>query len=353
MLDEPFPEALCLNPMTIEDANGVTDKDEIIENQRNLPITAVAEVICRLPPSHEQFTVMPQDVLEKQQNFVSPHKGRVRWTISDTLTLINAKQLEKNVHSVDGVVKRTKSALEKWKQISLQCQKSGLRRNGTQCRDRWEHIIPDYKKIRDYERNTPPGHMSFWNMMAKERMDKKLPTNYSKEIYEAIENYFGQNQSGSPADMIIDTSASDHRPFDECHFPVKNSPPQDNGSLESPFQSVSENSFDRCQQYAGKRPKMVLDTADVVETLIENNKMLVSNLKMAEEGRMKRHERYCSMFERRMEMDEKFLNHHAMNMQRVINVEEQKVKAQRDLVSALNTIGQAMLKICESVDKQV
>lgn len=353
MLAEPFPEALCLTSMTIEDANGVTNKDEVVDDQLSQPITAVAEVICRLPSSHEQCMIMTQDALEKQQNFVSHHKGRVRWSNSDTLILINAKQLEKYMHTTDGVIKRTKSAIEKWKQISVQCQKNGLERTATQCRDRWEHIIPDYKKIRHYERSIPPGHDSFWNMTAKERSEKKLPTNYAKETYEALEKYFGQNESSSPADMIIDTSASDHRAFDEYHVPMKNSPQQVNASLESPFQSVSDSSPDRGNQFTGKKQKVDLDTAAIVVSLVENNKMLISNMKMAEEGRMKRHERYCRMFEEKMEMDEKYLNHHAMNMQRVINVEEQKVKAQHDLVSALNTIGQAMVKICKSIDKQV
>lgn len=68
---------------------------------------------------------------------------------------------------------------------------------------------------------------------------------------------------------------------------------------------------------------------------------------------MKCHERYCNMFELRMKMDEKHLNHHAMSMQKMIIVEEQKLKAQCDLVLGLNNIGQAMLKICEPVDMKV
>lgn len=35
-----------------------------------------------------------------------------------TLTLVNAKKLEKNVHSIDGVINRKKLAIEKWRLIS-------------------------------------------------------------------------------------------------------------------------------------------------------------------------------------------------------------------------------------------
>eukprot|EP01018_Ginkgo_biloba_P019465 Gb_05266 [translate_table: standard] len=354
MLAEPFSEGLCIPPMGTEDTNGVINKDEITEHQPCQAITAVAEVICGLPSSHEQKPITPRDVRGKRKLVVSEHKGsRVRWTSSDTLILVNAKLIEKNMHATGGAMKRTKSAIEKWRTISAHCHENGLDRNATQCRDRWKHILPDFKKIRHYERNIPPGHASYWNMTAKERMDKRLPTNYTKELFEAMGKHFGQNRGNDAGDMVIDTSASDHGTFEDCHVPGKNVPLHENTMPETPLQSPGDTSTDRDKQFSGKRRKIVSKTAGIKATLSENNKMIISNLKLAEEGRMKRHEKYCNMFERRMEMDEKYLNHHAMNVQRMISVEEQKVKAQHDLVSALNTIGQAMLKICESLDTKV
>jgi hypothetical protein len=348
MLAEPFSEGLCIPPMGPDDPNGVIHKDEISEQQPNHPMTTVAEVICCLPSSQDPRDVTPHEVRGKRK-LSSEHKGRVRWTSSDTLVLVNAKLVEKNMHSAGGAIKRTKSAIEKWRTISAHCHDNGLDRNATQCRDRWKHILPDYKKIRHYERNILPGHVSYWSMTPKERMDKRLPTNYTKELYDAMNKHFGQ-KGNDVGDMIIDTSASDHGTFEDCLTPAKNVIMHENSMPETPLQSPGDTSSDRDKQYPGKKRKAASKSAGIKATLSENNKMIISNLKMAEEGRMKRHEKYCNLFERRMEMDEKYLNHHAMNVQRMINVEEQKVKAQRDLVSALNTIGQAMLKICESLD---
>lgn len=52
---------------------------------------------------------------------------------SDIIILISAKQFEKNMYSTDDVIKRTKSAIEKWKAIAAQYQKNGLNCNTTQC----------------------------------------------------------------------------------------------------------------------------------------------------------------------------------------------------------------------------
>jgi hypothetical protein len=50
----------------------------------------------------------------------------------------------------------------------------------------------------------------------------------------------------------------------------------------------------------------VFKNTHILGTLIENN-MIISYQKLAEEGQMKCHERYCNMFELRMKMDEKHL----------------------------------------------
>ena len=101
MLAEPFSEGLCIPPMGPDDPNGVIHKDEISEQQSNHPMTTVAEVICGLPSSQEQRDAIPQEVRGKRK-LSSEHKGRVRWTSSDTLVLVNAKLVEKNMHSGGG-----------------------------------------------------------------------------------------------------------------------------------------------------------------------------------------------------------------------------------------------------------
>jgi hypothetical protein len=46
------------------------------------------------------------------------------------------------------------------------------------------------------------------------RIDKKLPANFTKEIFYAMEKHFGQNRTIHPGDMVIDTSASNYGAFE-------------------------------------------------------------------------------------------------------------------------------------------
>jgi len=94
-------------------------------------------------------------------------------------------------------------------------------------------------------------------------------------------------------------------------------------------------------------------TSGIKSTLVENNKKIIYNLKLSEQGHLKQHDKYCSMFEQQMEIDEKYLKDHILSVQRMIYIEEEKVKAQHELITALNNIVQAMFKICETLGKKV
>ncbi|GLJ44440.1 hypothetical protein SUGI_0932180 [Cryptomeria japonica] len=302
-----------------------------------------------IPHNHEVTTAEVHDAipLSELQTTVQKKqpKGRVRWTIEETLTLINAKEVEKNLPSPGGFMKQTKSAIEKWRNTSVQCYSNGLNRTATQCRDRWDHIQPDYKKIRHYERSILSEQESYWNMTTKERIDKKLPANFTREIFDAMEKHFGQNRTVHPGDMVIDTSASDYGALEEHDAVAGSIPLQKNTKLETPFENGGDASIDTENQFAGKKRKANPATTGIRSTLTENNRQTISYLKVAEQGHIKRHEKYCSMVEQQMEIDEKYLKDHTLNVQRMIYVEERKVKAQQELITALNNIGQAMLKI--------
>lgn len=125
-------------------------------------------------------------------------------------------------------------------------------------------------------------------MVVKERMDKDLPTDYTEEIYEAMERYFGQNQGTNRADMIIDMSAADPRTFGESHVYA---------SLDSHLRAIVIAPLIEITKICRKESYIVLKNTDILGSLIKNNKTIISYLKLAEEGQMNFHERYCSMFE--------------------------------------------------------
>ncbi|KAK9145233.1 hypothetical protein Sjap_005136 [Stephania japonica] len=75
------------------------------------------------------------------------------------------------------------------------------------CNDKWDNLMRDYKKVRDYERRVlvsggdggdhdstsqqeekqqQQQHGSYWKLEKHERKDRNLPTNMLPQIYEAL-----------------------------------------------------------------------------------------------------------------------------------------------------------------------
>jgi len=84
--------------------------------------------------------------------------------------------------------------------------------------------------------------------------------------------------------------------FEDCLTPTKNVIIHQNTMPETPLQSPGDTSTDKDKQYPRKKRKSSSKIAGIKATLSENNKMIISNLKMAKEGRMKHHENFviCS-----------------------------------------------------------
>eukprot|EP01018_Ginkgo_biloba_P035615 Gb_00729 [translate_table: standard] len=165
-----------------------------------------------------QSTRVPQAStnLAKGQGSSSQQRvNRARWSVVETLILIDAKRSEKDLYNTSGVMRKTKSSSEKWQDISIYCQANALEQTATQCKDRWEHIQPDYKKINDYERNIPSSHDSYWQMTSVDRTLKKLPSKYNEDIFQAMENNFGQDRTINPGNLVEDTSATDFGAFED------------------------------------------------------------------------------------------------------------------------------------------
>eukprot|EP01018_Ginkgo_biloba_P027648 Gb_16160 [translate_table: standard] len=131
-------------------------------------------------------------------------------------------------------------------------------------------------------------------MTSGERIAKKLPSNYIEEIFEAMEKSFGYDQAINPGDITVDTSVTNY------------------GASEEPFTLVENIHYRRAQalryqanvqlnekekQSTGKNHKTMSKTIGIKDAMTENNKLIISTLELAKEGRMKHHERDCVLFE--------------------------------------------------------
>eukprot|EP01018_Ginkgo_biloba_P023653 Gb_13948 [translate_table: standard] len=326
----PIPQCSSFRPFsellseTNEEANEEFQclNDDIISQQ------SPESVPCTLFDSEMQsVNIMHSDFLENQstrvpQAFTNLAKGhgsssqqrvnRARWSVAKTLILIDAKRREKDLYNTSGVMRKTKSSSEKWQDISIYYQANALERTATQCKDRWEHIQPDYKKINDYERNIPSGHDSYWQMTSVDRTLKKLPSKYNEDIFQAMENNFGQDRTINPGNLVEDTSTIDFGEFEDQLDPASH-------GIRIPEESNDNNddiSVEGDKQSTGKKRQSISKMSGVKATLIESNKMIIHSLDMAEEWRTKRHESIeAAQMERhnqKMEMDDKIFSDHAV-----------------------------------------
>ncbi|XP_062096012.1 uncharacterized protein LOC133801775 isoform X2 [Humulus lupulus] len=128
------------------------------------------------------------------------------WTVSETMILIEAKKMDderrmKRITGNDNDQARSsgsttptsnKPAELRWKWVEDYCWRKGCSRSQNQCNDKWDNLMRDYKKVRDYERKIAEKSagggedQSYWKIEKNERKERNLPTNMLPQIYEAL-----------------------------------------------------------------------------------------------------------------------------------------------------------------------
>ncbi|XP_068655077.1 uncharacterized protein [Aristolochia californica] len=111
------------------------------------------------------------------------------WTLHETLVLISAKKMddERRLNRGSEREGRSKPTEQRWKWVEDYCWKNGCFRSQNQCNDKWDNLMRDYKKVREYERRVSEGGgISYWKMEKHERKERNLPTNLFPQIFEAL-----------------------------------------------------------------------------------------------------------------------------------------------------------------------
>ncbi|XP_011001296.1 PREDICTED: protein enabled homolog isoform X2 [Populus euphratica] len=113
------------------------------------------------------------------------------WTVSETMVLIEAKRMddERRMKRSDSAEGRSKPTELRWKWVEDYCWKQECLRSQNQCNDKWDNLMRDYKKVRDYERKiaeTGERNGSYWKLEKNERKERNLPSNMLPQIYEEL-----------------------------------------------------------------------------------------------------------------------------------------------------------------------
>ncbi|KAL2633572.1 hypothetical protein R1flu_005051 [Riccia fluitans] len=120
----------------------------------------------------------------------SSNKKRSRsapWTVSEMLTLIEAKKEERErcqVYKLQGV---KLPAAEKWRIVATHMETKDMGRSGSQCQDKWENMMKDYKAVREWQYiMNPTGKNYFKEMTNKERKDASLPPQMDEVVFYSL-----------------------------------------------------------------------------------------------------------------------------------------------------------------------
>jgi hypothetical protein len=140
------------------------------------------------------------------------HKLRgPNWTEKEMLVLIGQKRLE-----WDGRHNCSQPSLAKfvygttaWKQVLAGCMSVvGFQtRDADQLTNKWDGLIKDYKKLKDYVEGTGSAH--WWGMNREEKRDlcktRKLPLEFSESMYNEMEGFVGKRQIFGRAADVVDS----------------------------------------------------------------------------------------------------------------------------------------------------
>jgi hypothetical protein len=134
-------------------------------------------------PNQQQLQLALAEVQVKPEDR-EYRKGN--WTLHETVTLIAAKKLDDQRRLKGSEKEKSRPAELRWKWVENYCWKNGCQRSQNQCNDKWDNLLRDYKKVRDYESRYPPEPISYWQMEKHERKEKGLPSNLLQQVYQAL-----------------------------------------------------------------------------------------------------------------------------------------------------------------------
>lgn len=151
-------------------------------------------------------TLTPEEMDEgvREKLSASPKAKRIaspRWSKHETLVMIEAKRKhELELQKANGLKGRPQQLTDfnKWDLVSASCRAVGIDRDGKMCRKRWFNLLTEFKKIRDWCKTNRVE--DFWNMSGDERREKKLPTGFDQEVYQAMETF--DNPGGLLPDVL-------------------------------------------------------------------------------------------------------------------------------------------------------
>lgn len=230
------------------------------------------------------------------------------WTLNETMILIEAKQMDDERRMKRNIGEssesRTKPAELRWKWVEDYCWRKGCLRSQNQCNDKWDNLMRDYKKVREYEtkllkqqQEQHPPLLSYWKMEKNERKDNNLPSNMLFQIYEALVEVVERKSlpRPSPSPPVLPPPPP---PPPVLSLPQPSQPPQ---QQPQPQQQSESDTSEYSDTSPAKRRKRA---SEVGSAISKSASMIAEALQACEEREERRHRDLISLHERRLKIEE-------------------------------------------------
>ncbi|MCO5576672.1 hypothetical protein L7F22_030487 [Adiantum nelumboides] len=137
--------------------------------------------------------------------------SRFHWDSRSTAILIEVKRAHELERFHAGIGSRSKTLEEQWYEIVATMAGRGVLVDWKAAYDKWKRLVSIHKEILDWERNTPSGKISYWQMSARERKDEGRfgNLNFDRDAYDLMERFYGHDPVVNPPSSIVDSSNPD------------------------------------------------------------------------------------------------------------------------------------------------
>ncbi|XXG64376.1 hypothetical protein AAC387_Pa05g2347 [Persea americana] len=115
------------------------------------------------------------------------------WTIEEMLVLVN------EVATINEGSLKSLSTYQRWKMISDNCMALGVFRSSNLCRRKWETMLAEYKKIKEWESQSGAG--SYWCLESERKKEYGLPAFFDRELFGSIYGFLKAQETQPDSDM--------------------------------------------------------------------------------------------------------------------------------------------------------
>lgn len=123
------------------------------------------------------------------RNGSSDRRG-CNWSEHETFLLIDGKRkLAEEMRACPSSA-LFKSKQQRWEYVAGFLENLRVYKTWQQCVYRWNRLWKPFKTIHGYESAILSRHVSYWRLSPSERVDKRLPRNYSVKVFEVLKQNF-------------------------------------------------------------------------------------------------------------------------------------------------------------------